>query len=100
MIFRTVCVASARSPWSIGLTSDKGAEEIADIFNSRLGAFLNFAWRCISIMGKIDLAVRDKLGYFSLARSGAELLFQVFADHYERGSFSTRLLHLCLCLFT
>ena len=28
----------------------------------------------------------DELGYLSFSRSGAELLFQVFADRYERAS--------------
>ena len=28
----------------------------------------------------------DELGYLSFSRSGAELLFQVFADRYERRS--------------
>ena len=28
----------------------------------------------------------DELGYLSFSRAGAELLFQVFADRYERGS--------------
>jgi len=28
----------------------------------------------------------DELGYLSFSRAGAELLFQVFADRYERRS--------------
>ena len=28
----------------------------------------------------------DELGYLSFSRTGAELLFQVFAERYERGS--------------
>jgi DNA replication protein DnaC len=35
---------------------------------------------------KADLLICDELGYLSFSRSGAELLFQVFADRYERGS--------------
>ncbi len=35
---------------------------------------------------KVDLLVIDELGYLSFSRIAAELLFQVFADRYERGS--------------
>ena len=37
-------------------------------------------------LGKVDLLIVDELGYLSFSRAGAELLFQVFADRYERGS--------------
>jgi DNA replication protein DnaC len=42
--------------------------------------------RMLSMLGKIDLLIVDELGYISFSRAGAELLFQVFADRYERGS--------------
>lgn len=42
--------------------------------------------RMPSMLAKIDLLIVDELGYISFSRSGAELLFQVFADRYERGS--------------
>jgi DNA replication protein DnaC len=42
--------------------------------------------RMLSMLNKIDLLIVDELGYISFSRSGAELLFQVFADRYERGS--------------
>lgn len=42
--------------------------------------------RMLSMLSKIDLLIVDELGYISFSRSGAELLFQVFADRYERGS--------------
>ena len=35
---------------------------------------------------KADLLICDELGYLSFSRTGAELLFQVFADRYERAS--------------
>ena len=35
---------------------------------------------------RIDLLIVDELGYLSFNRVGAELLFQVFADRYERRS--------------
>jgi DNA replication protein DnaC len=42
--------------------------------------------KCLSQLDKADLLIIDELGYISFSRSGAELLFQVFADRYERGS--------------
>jgi len=42
--------------------------------------------RFLSQLEKIDLLICDELGYLSFSRGGAELLFQVFADRYERGS--------------
>ena len=42
--------------------------------------------RLLSQLDKTDLLVCDELGYLSFSRTGAELLFQVFADRYERGS--------------
>ena len=37
-------------------------------------------------LDKAELLICDELGYLSFSRTGAELLFQVFADRYERGS--------------
>jgi DNA replication protein DnaC len=42
--------------------------------------------RLMSALEKTDLLIVDELGYLSFSRGGAELLFQVFADRYERGS--------------
>ena len=42
--------------------------------------------RMLQALSKIDLLIVDELGYISFSRGGAELLFQVFADRYERGS--------------
>jgi DNA replication protein DnaC len=42
--------------------------------------------RLLAALGKVDLLIVDELGYLSFSRAGAELLFQVFADRYERGS--------------
>jgi DNA replication protein DnaC len=42
--------------------------------------------RLLAQLDKADLLVIDELGYLSFSRAGAELLFQVFADRYERGS--------------
>ena len=37
-------------------------------------------------LDKAELLIIDELGYLSFSRSGAELLFQIFADRYERRS--------------
>lgn len=42
--------------------------------------------RFLTQLDKTDLLICDELGYLSFSRSGAELLFQVFADRYERAS--------------
>jgi DNA replication protein DnaC len=42
--------------------------------------------RVLSQLDRVDLLVIDELGYLSFSRGGAELLFQVFADRYERRS--------------
>jgi len=42
--------------------------------------------RFLSQLDRLDLLICDELGYLSFSRGGAELLFQVFADRYERSS--------------
>lgn len=42
--------------------------------------------RFLAQLDRADLLVCDELGYLSFSRAGAELLFQVFADRYERSS--------------
>lgn len=42
--------------------------------------------RYLKQLDKADLLICDELGYLSFSRSGAELLFQIFADRYERAS--------------
>jgi DNA replication protein DnaC len=42
--------------------------------------------RVLSQLDRLDLLIIDELGYLSFSRAGAELLFQVFADRYERRS--------------
>jgi DNA replication protein DnaC len=42
--------------------------------------------RLLGQRDRTDLLVCDELGYLSFSRVGAELLFQVFADRYERRS--------------
>jgi DNA replication protein DnaC len=37
-------------------------------------------------LDRFDLLIVDEVGYLSFSRAGAELLFQVFADRYERRS--------------
>ncbi|MBP3955616.1 IS21-like element helper ATPase IstB [Gemmata sp. G18] len=42
--------------------------------------------RVLGHLDRVDLLIIDELGYLSFSRGGAELLFQVFADRYERRS--------------
>jgi len=42
--------------------------------------------RALTQLERVDLLIIDELGYLSFSRAGAELLFQVFADRYERRS--------------
>jgi DNA replication protein DnaC len=42
--------------------------------------------RFLGQLDRADLLICDELGYLSFSRTGAELLFQVFADRYERRS--------------
>ena len=42
--------------------------------------------RWLKQLDRTDLLICDELGYLSFSRVGAELLFQVFADRYERRS--------------
>ena len=37
-------------------------------------------------MSRLNLLIIDELGFVPLSRTGAELLFQVFSQRYERGS--------------
>jgi DNA replication protein DnaC len=42
--------------------------------------------RVLTQLDKTDLLICDELGYLSFSRAGAELLFQVFTERYERKS--------------
>ena len=42
--------------------------------------------RLLTQLDRTELLICDELGYLSFSRAGAELLFQVFADRYERRS--------------
>lgn len=42
--------------------------------------------RFLTQLDRADLLICDELGYLTFSRTGAELLFQVFADRYERAS--------------
>lgn len=42
--------------------------------------------RTLTQLERTDLLICDELGYLSFSRAGAELLFQVFAERYERRS--------------
>jgi DNA replication protein DnaC len=42
--------------------------------------------KALKQLDRAELLICDELGYLSFSRAGAELLFQVFADRYERKS--------------
>lgn len=42
--------------------------------------------RLLANLARVELLIVDELGYLSFSRRGAELLFQVFAERYERAS--------------
>ena len=42
--------------------------------------------RLLTALDRLELLIVDELGYLSFSRVGAELLFQVFAERYERRS--------------
>lgn len=42
--------------------------------------------RLLAQLDRLDLLIVDELGYLSFSRAAAELLFQVFAERYERRS--------------
>ncbi len=42
--------------------------------------------RLLAQLDRTELLIVDELGYLSFSRAGAELLFQVFAERYERRS--------------
>jgi DNA replication protein DnaC len=42
--------------------------------------------RLLTQLARVDLLIVDELGYLSFSRGGAELLFQMFAQRYERRS--------------
>lgn len=42
--------------------------------------------RLLKRYGRYDLLILDELGYIPFSREGAELLFQVLAERYEKGS--------------
>jgi DNA replication protein DnaC len=42
--------------------------------------------RVLAQLDRVELLICDELGYLSFSRAGAALLFQVFADRYERRS--------------
>ena len=37
-------------------------------------------------MSRLNLLIIDELGFVPLSRTGAELLFEIFSQRYERGS--------------
>ena len=70
--------------WPVKTGADAGAASLVTQLEAaqqqhRLDRFL-------TTLERFDPLIVDELGYLSFSRAGAELLFQVFADRYERRS--------------
>ena len=59
---------------------------MAGVSTATVSRCFNSPERVVEATRKKILLIVDELGYLSFSRSGAELLFQVFADRYERRS--------------
>ena len=51
-------------------------------------------------LARLKLLIIDELGFVPLSHTGAELLFEVFSQRYERGSITIRTSHRGTCRFT
>ncbi|MDQ5988613.1 MAG: IS21 family transposase ISCth9 [Syntrophus sp. SKADARSKE-3] len=60
-----------------------GSELVNELVESRSERILS---RSIQRFAKSGLLILDELGYVPFSKEGAQLLFQVMADRYERGS--------------
>lgn len=60
-----------------------GSELVNELVESRSERLLS---RSIQRYAKSGLLILDELGYVPFSKEGAQLLFQVMADRYERGS--------------
>jgi DNA replication protein DnaC len=60
-----------------------GSELVNELIESRSERALS---RSIQRYAKSDLLIIDELGYVPFSKEGSQLLFQVMADRYERGS--------------
>ena len=66
---------------SVGFTTAAGL--VHELMEARdEGRLLNLQWQ----LARPNLQIIDELGFVPLSRTGAELLFEVFSQPYERGS--------------
>ncbi len=71
----------ASGAWSVGFTSAAAlVHELMEARDER--RLLNLQWT----LSRLGLLIIDEMGFVLLARTGAELLFEVFSQRYERGS--------------
>ena len=71
----------ASGAWSVGFTSAAAlVHELMEARDER--RLLNLQWT----LSRLGLLIIDEMGFVLLSRTGAELLFEVFSQRYERGS--------------
>ena len=67
---------------SVGFTTAAGlVHELMEVRDER-PRLLNLQRQ----LSRLNLLIIDELGFVPLSRTGAELLFEVFSQRYERGS--------------
>ena len=73
--------ASCQRGMSVGFTTDAGlVHELMEVRDER--RLLNLQRQLV----RLNLLIIDELGFVPLSRTGAELLFEVFRQRYQRGS--------------
>ena len=74
-------LAACQRGMSVGFTTAAGL--VHELMEARdEGRLLNLQRR----LSRLNLLIIDELGFVPLSRTGAELLFEVFSQRYERGS--------------
>ena len=73
-------LAACQRGMSVGFTTAALVHELMEAKDERL--LLNLQRQ----LSRLNLLIIDELGFVPLSRTGAELLFEVFSQRYERGS--------------
>jgi DNA replication protein DnaC len=73
-------LAACQRGLSVGFTAAAGVHELMEARDERRR--LNLQRQ----LSRVNLLIIDELGFVPLSRTGAELLFEVFSQRYERGS--------------
>ena len=73
-------LAACQRGMPVGFTAAALVHELIEARDGR--RLLDLQWR----LSRLKLLIIDKLGFVPLSRTGAELLFEVFSQRYERGS--------------